>query len=246
MCCKLARSWAWALARNHGVPDEELAGAGFGFGSGWGGALPDATMYQSYSPGMVTLDADDIAAICAAYPPERVAVSDSDEPRHGFSHATDTLGSVYDAAPTKSGDIFVDIVDVSSDRVAAALEAELVLHVDTTLTWVIYEWDVNRFKLGFEGAVKVPVNQNGPPAMPHLYGISSVSYTLRAGKRYALGLIVGDGVSVFPTDLPYGRELSFGHFVGGAVAQGTDFHEPSSFHPTSTVNLPGIYTLPVP
>ena len=47
--------------------------------------LPEATMYQDYDPGMVTLDADDIAAICEAYPPGRIAASDSDEPRHGFS-----------------------------------------------------------------------------------------------------------------------------------------------------------------
>ena len=48
-------------------------------------AEPDATMFAIYSPGMVTLEADDVAAICAAYPPDRVAESDSDVPRHGFS-----------------------------------------------------------------------------------------------------------------------------------------------------------------
>ena len=163
------------------------------------------------------------------------------------------MGGVYDALPTKSGQIFVDIVDVFSDRVAAALEAELVLHVDTTLTWVIYEWDVNRFKLGFATTVTVPANLNGLPGTEQLYTsysasgngpVSLFSYTLHAGKRYALGLVVGDGVSVNPSAAPDGRELSFGHFVGGATAEGTDFHAQSSFQPTSTVNLLGIYTLP--
>jgi hypothetical protein len=176
-----------------------------------------------------------------------------DEFQHCAAHATDVLGGIYDAVPTKNGEIFVDIVDVFSDRVAATLEAELVLHVDTTLTWVIYEWDVNRFKLGFATTVTVPANLNGLPGTEQLYTsysaagngpVSMFSYTLHAGKRYALGLVVGDGVSVNPSDSPDGRELSFGHFVGGATAEGTDFHDQSSFQPTSTVNLLGIYTLP--
>ena len=158
--------------------------------------------------------------------------------------ATDILGGVYDAVPTKSGQILVDIVDVFSDRIAAGLEAELVLHVDTTLTWVIYEWDVNRFKLGFAAVVKVPANFNGPPGTQRLCGSSPFSYTLHAGKRYALGLGVGDGVSVNSGDSPDGRQLSFGHFVGGATAAGTDFHDQSSFQATYTVNLLGIYTVP--
>jgi hypothetical protein len=167
-----------------------------------------------------------------------------DQFQHCAAQATDVLGGVYDAVPTKSGEILVDIVDVFSDRVAVGLEAELVLQVDTTLTWVIYEWDVNRFKLGFAVAVMVPANLNGPPGTEQLYGSSLFSYSLRAGKRYALGLVVGDGVSVNPSDSPDGRELSFGHFVGGATAEGTDFHDQSSFQPTSTINLLGIYTLP--
>jgi hypothetical protein len=166
-----------------------------------------------------------------------------DQFQHCAVQATDTLGGVYNAVPTNNGEILVDIVDVFSDRVAAGLEAELVLHVDTTLTWVIYEWDVNRFKLGFATAVNVPANLNGAPGTEQLYGSSLFSYTLHAGKRYALGLVMGDGVSVHPSDSPDGRELSFGHLVGGATAEGTDFHDQSSFQPTSTVTLLGIYTL---
>jgi hypothetical protein len=48
-------------------------------------AVPEASMYEIYNAGMVTLDVDDVAAICAAYPPGRSAATDSDEPRHGFS-----------------------------------------------------------------------------------------------------------------------------------------------------------------
>jgi Matrixin len=48
-------------------------------------ADPTATMAANYDPAMVTLQADDIAAICAALPPNRTPASNSAEPRHGFS-----------------------------------------------------------------------------------------------------------------------------------------------------------------
>jgi len=45
----------------------------------------NATMFSNYQPGMSTLEADDEAAICDAFPPGRQADTDSDTPRHGFS-----------------------------------------------------------------------------------------------------------------------------------------------------------------
>lgn len=49
----------------------------------------DATMFTNYQPGTTTLrdlSADDVAAICAAYPPEMPKSDTCDaEPRHGFS-----------------------------------------------------------------------------------------------------------------------------------------------------------------
>jgi len=48
----------------------------------------NATMYQSYQLGMTTLEDDDVAAICAAAPPDRVVADPGDPPgvpRHGFS-----------------------------------------------------------------------------------------------------------------------------------------------------------------
>lgn len=45
---------------------------------------PNATMFTSYDPGMVTLEDDDIAGICASLPPDRVTQA-ATEPRHGFS-----------------------------------------------------------------------------------------------------------------------------------------------------------------
>ncbi|MEP7050492.1 MAG: matrixin family metalloprotease [Pseudomonadota bacterium] len=46
---------------------------------------PEATMYSSYMPGMVTLAQDDEDAICASLPPDRTAKTDSYIPRHGWS-----------------------------------------------------------------------------------------------------------------------------------------------------------------
>ena len=48
----------------------------------------DATMYASYMPGMSTLADDDVAAICASLPPDRMTGDPGDPPgtpRHGFS-----------------------------------------------------------------------------------------------------------------------------------------------------------------
>lgn len=51
-------------------------------------SVGDATMYQSYTLGMTTLEADDMAAICASLPPDRAAADPGTPPgvpRHGFS-----------------------------------------------------------------------------------------------------------------------------------------------------------------
>jgi len=45
----------------------------------------DATMYQSYQIGMTSLERDDMDAICASLPPDRVPLTESSTPRHGFS-----------------------------------------------------------------------------------------------------------------------------------------------------------------
>lgn len=45
----------------------------------------EATMFSSYDAGMVTLDKDDEAAICASLPPDRTPTTDSYTPRHGWS-----------------------------------------------------------------------------------------------------------------------------------------------------------------
>lgn len=50
--------------------------------------VPQATMYLEYTQGdrsIRDLEPDDVEGICAAYPPGRDPVSDSCEPRHGFS-----------------------------------------------------------------------------------------------------------------------------------------------------------------
>ncbi len=47
-----------------------------------------ATMFQSYMPGMTTLDDDDVEAICASLPPDRSTTdpgTPAGVPRHGFS-----------------------------------------------------------------------------------------------------------------------------------------------------------------
>jgi hypothetical protein len=50
--------------------------------------VPDATMYLEYGAGDITLrdlEPDDVAGICATYPPNRQVLSQDCTPRHGFS-----------------------------------------------------------------------------------------------------------------------------------------------------------------
>lgn len=47
-------------------------------------SITSATMFSNYDAGMKTLEADDVAAICASLPPNR-ETADTDLPRHGFS-----------------------------------------------------------------------------------------------------------------------------------------------------------------
>jgi MYXO-CTERM domain-containing protein len=66
-----------------------------------------ATMYTTYDPGhgnLRVLDADDIAGICAVYPPDRVAAGNECGPRHGFSSTCrkDDSGCALSAGSTSS------------------------------------------------------------------------------------------------------------------------------------------------
>lgn len=71
---------------------------------------PGATMTSGYFDGTVehrTLDADDVAGICAAYPASgRDATENSCEPRHGYAEvcAADASGCSFRGAPNGAGD----------------------------------------------------------------------------------------------------------------------------------------------
>jgi len=68
-----------------------------------------------------TLEADDIAGICAAYPPGRQTSGGSCTPRHGFS---DTCGTV---PPPKSGGCSVAPGTRGAGAAASALLAALAI-----------------------------------------------------------------------------------------------------------------------
>jgi hypothetical protein len=62
----------------------------------------DATMYPAYTPGetgLRTLSPDDVAGVCAVYPPSRTG-STSCEPRGGFAGDCDPDGGAADAGTT--------------------------------------------------------------------------------------------------------------------------------------------------
>jgi hypothetical protein len=89
----------------------------------------EATMFASYTDhdiSLRTLDADDIAAICATYPPGRaIDPSCSITPRHGFSSDCDAAAT--SSSTSESGSGCCSIAAGGSNEGAPAIAASLLL-----------------------------------------------------------------------------------------------------------------------
>jgi hypothetical protein len=67
--------------------------------------LPDAVMYPTYTPGTLkrTLTADDIAAVCAVYPPKRAAGACDPTPQGGLEASCNAETGGCSVSPSKTG-----------------------------------------------------------------------------------------------------------------------------------------------
>jgi hypothetical protein len=177
---------------------------------------PDLKTCLGNQVGVCAADGMTLASVkqdCAAT--NEVCVSES---ACGAS-AVDSVGSAEELSSQPSGTVFGDVIDVTSNRRLTQLEANMVLAGSRDLRWVVFELVDNYYVSRYD---KVVLDQSAS-------GYSSsgpLSYTLKAGKRYLLGVAVSGGGAVPYYDAtPWQPEVSFGKVVGGlATTYSTSFY----------------------
>jgi hypothetical protein len=134
----------------------------------------------------------------------------------------DTAGVAEDAAVVSAGDFIGNSFEVHSARRLIELELNLVLAAPRQLRWVIYESVGTDF---VARADKVVANQSGTGFISS----GPLNHTLKAGRRYLLGVsIEGGGGVVYNDRAPWETRVSFGTLIGQVHSQ---------YSPT----LPGYY-----
>jgi hypothetical protein len=122
--------------------------------------------------------------------------------------AVDTVGEADDLSSVAEGYIFADVIDVQSNRKLTNLEANVVLAAARDLRWCVFELVSGTYVSRYEKIVK------GQSGSGYLSG-GALSYTLKAGKRYLLGVAVAGGAAVpYYDSVPWQPEVSFGKAVG--------------------------------
>lgn len=120
----------------------------------------------------------------------------------------DTLGVAEDAEAVSAGYIIGDAIEMHSARELVEIEANLVLAAERSLRWVVYEQTGANFVARFD---KVIANQTGTG----FFSSGPISYALKAGKRYLVGVAItgGNAIAYYDTK-PWNRDLSFGAPLG--------------------------------
>jgi hypothetical protein len=121
----------------------------------------------------------------------------------------DTLGEADELAGVSEGYFFGDVIDVQSSRALTSLEANVVLAAARDLRWCVFELVGYYYETRYEKVVK---GQSGSGYLSS----GALSYTLKAGKKYLLGVAVsGGGAAPYYDSVPWQPEVSFGKAVGG-------------------------------
>jgi hypothetical protein len=146
---------------------------------------------------------DSVKQDCAAT--EEVCVSES---ACGAS-AVDTVGSAEELVSVTTDSVFGDVVDVQSNRKLTQLEANMVLAGSRDLRWVVFELVDGYYVARYD---KIVPDQSGSGYLSS----GPISYTLKAGTRYLLGVAVtGGGSAPYYDAAPWQPEVSFGKVLGG-------------------------------
>ncbi len=121
--------------------------------------------------------------------------------------ALDTVGGAESPEPVYTGTLVGDVIDVDSARKLTELQINLVLTGPRQLRWIIYEAVGQYFVGKFDQIVAVKDTgfaSSGP-----------LSFSLAAGKRYLLAVVITGGDAVDYIDIqPFTGDISFGTVVG--------------------------------
>lgn len=122
--------------------------------------------------------------------------------------SAETIGVAEDATTEYAGSFIGNIVQVRSARKVTELQANLILASPRELRWVIYEQTGQVFVARVD---KVISNQSGTGFISS----GAMSYTLKAGKTYVLGVAVSGGNFISYYDgAPFQSWVSFGSLLG--------------------------------
>jgi hypothetical protein len=120
----------------------------------------------------------------------------------------DTVGVAESAEVDYPGELMGNVFEVTAGRKLVEIEMSFVLAAPRELRWVIYEQTGSYFVARID---KLVANQSGTGFISS----GAMSYTLKAGKRYLIGVAItgGDSVSYYDT-APWAPSVSFGSTLG--------------------------------
>jgi hypothetical protein len=124
--------------------------------------------------------------------------------------AVSTIATANQLGTGNEGDMMTNIVRVESARKLTTIEAYFSLPASRTLTWVVYE-QTNANQLGqYDLAYQKTTTGTGQG----FQSSGPVSFALKAGKTYAIGVSVGGGSFFYFFDTTVGApSLSFAHVI---------------------------------
>jgi hypothetical protein len=132
--------------------------------------------------------------------------------------ATDTIGIAENAEVISASTVVGDVIDVDSTRKLTELQTQLVLTGPRELRWIVYELTGQGFVAKIDKVVSSVTGTGFISSGPF-------NYTLGAGKRYLLAVVVSGGDAVDYIDgYPFSKDVSFGTVTGRVIS-----YYPSTF-----------------
>jgi len=125
--------------------------------------------------------------------------------------ATDTVGVAENVEPLSASTVVGDVFDVASARKLTELQTQLVLAGPRELRWIVYELSGQTFVAKIDKVVSSAAGSG-------FYSSGALNFSLAAGKRYLLAVVISGGdVIDYVDSVPFTRNVSFGAVVGRVI-----------------------------
>ncbi|HYQ00666.1 MAG TPA: hypothetical protein VER96_18435 [Polyangiaceae bacterium] len=129
--------------------------------------------------------------------------------------ATDTIGSAENIEVISGSNLVADVIDVDSTRKLTGLQTQFAFKGTRDLRWIVYELTGQSFVAKYDKVTAGVVGDGSFVVVPS----GALSYTLSAGKRYALGVVISGGDVIDNIDTtPYVTDVSCGTVVGRVIS----------------------------